>query len=285
MRPIVPAIILNLQYNRRVTFIWFILGLGVGGLLNSLADNLPPDALGGRYALRRPHCRYCGRAHRRADWLAIIHQVHRQGRCEHCAAPRPPRHWLVEIVTGLSWAWAWHWAGGVWARALPAMLILAIFILIVVIDIEHRLILWNVVWPSALLILLLNGLSPERGWEKTLVGGLAGYGMVWGVYKLAEGYAWLAGRVRGEPLTEVAFGGGDVNLAGVLGLAVGWTGIVLSLMITVFAGGLFSAGFMLVQTLRRRYDPHTPIPYAPFLILGAVIIYFFGANIKAWAGR
>lgn len=283
MALIVPAIILNLQYNRRVTLIWFILGLGAGGLLNSLADNLPPDSLGGRYALRPPHCGYCGRSHRPRDWLALANRLTRRGRCEHCSAPRSPRHWIVEVVTGLSWAWAWQWAGGMVGRALPAMLILSVFILIIVIDVEHRLILWNVIWPSALLILVLNGLSPERGWEKTLQGGLAGYGIVWGVYKLAEGYAWLVGRLRGEPLTEVAFGGGDVNLAGVLGLTVGWTGIVLSLIITVFAGGLFSAIFMIVQTLRRKYNPHTPLPYAPFLIFGAIIIYFFGAHIKTWA--
>lgn len=263
--------------------VWFSLGLVAGVALNSLADNLPPDALGGRHAPRAPHCHYCGRPHHPRYWLAVASLVGRQGRCEHCAAPRPLRQAVVEAATALSWMGVWVWSGGVWRLALPALVVVVIFILITVIDVEHRLILWNVIWPAAVIVAVLNGLTPERGWEKTLVGGLAGYGIVWGVYKLAEGYAWLAGRLRGEPLTEVAFGGGDVNLAGVLGLTVGWTGILLSLIITVFAGGLFSAAFLLVQTVRRRYDPHTPIPYAPFLILGATIIYFFGANLKALA--
>ncbi len=262
---------------------WMLLGLLAGVALNSLADNLPPDALGGRYAPRAPRCHYCGRPHQRRYWLALASVVGRHGRCEHCAAPRPLRQALVEVGTGLSWAWAWQWAGGAWGLFLPAVVMVSIFILIAVIDIEHRLILWNVIWPSALLVALINGLTPDRGWAKTLLGGLAGYGIVWGVYKFAEGYAWLAGRLRGEPLTEVAFGGGDVNLAGVLGLAVGWTGILLSLMITVLAGGLFSLAYVALQILRRRYNPHTAIPYGPFLILGAVVIYFFGANLKALA--
>lgn len=255
----------------------------MGLVLNSLADNLPPDELGGRHAPRAPHCRYCGQRHAPLYWLALVSAILRRGRCERCAAPRPLRQVSVEVGTAISWVAVWLWANGVWRLALPAMVIVAIFILILVIDVEHRLILWNVIWPSAVLVAVINGLTPERGWEKTLVGGLAGYGIVWGVYKLAEGYAWVAGRLRGEPLSEVAFGGGDVNLAGVLGLTVGWTGILLSLIITVFAGGLFSAGYLLVQTLRRRYDPHTPIPYAPFLLFGAAIIYFFGANLRTWA--
>lgn len=263
--------------------VWFGLGLAAGVALNSLADNLPPDALGGRHGPRAPHCPYCGGPHRPLYWLALVSAVVRHGQCEHCAAPRPLRQFVVELLAGLSWAWAWHWAGGAWEKFFPAAVVLFIFILMTIIDIEHRLILWNVVWPSALLIALINGLTPERGWEKTLAGGLAGYGIVWGIYKLADGYAWLVGRLRGEPLAEAAFGGGDVNLAGVLGLAVGWTGILVALMIAVFAGGVFSAGYLLTQTLRRRYDPHTPIPYAPFLILGAVVIYFFGADLKTLA--
>jgi len=77
-------------------------------------------------------------------------------------------------------------------------------------------------------------------------------------------------------MEEVAFGFGDVVLAGVIGLAVGYPGITLALLLGIFAGGLFSLGFILVMVLRRRYEAFMPIPYSPFLILGGMVVYIAG---------
>jgi prepilin signal peptidase PulO-like enzyme (type II secretory pathway) len=262
----------------------FLVGLGGGIVINSLADNLPPDAANQRHPPRLPQCRQCGQAYAPRYWLALAHSLLGRGRCPHCAAPRPLRHGVVEIVTGLSLAWAWLWAGGEMGRFLPAACIVLAFILFVVIDIEHRLILWITVWPSALLFAVLGGLDPGRGWQKTLLGGLAGYVIVFGVYLLGQGYAWLVKRRRGEALEEVVFGGGDVNLAGVVGLVVGWSGILLALLIAVLSSGAFSLGYVIVQSIRRRYDPYAPIPYGPFILLGGFLLYFFSAQIRAAAG-
>jgi prepilin signal peptidase PulO-like enzyme (type II secretory pathway) len=259
-----------------------LIGLGVGVALNILADGLPPDEVGERGALRWPHCRVCGERHAPQYALAVVAALFKRGRCEHCGAARPLRHGVVEVVTALSCAAVWVWAGGEAARFLPAAALTAIFILITVIDIEHRLILWSVILPASALALLFGIFDPARGWMKTVLGGLAGYGLTWLVFMLAQGYMWFVGQMRGEPLTEVAFGGGDVNLAGLIGLAVGWTGVVVALVIAVFSGGLFSLSYLMVQSLRRRYNPHTPIPYGPFLVFGALVVYFFGAHLKTW---
>jgi len=156
-----------------------------------------------------------------------------------------------------------------------------VFILIVVIDLEHRLILWVVVWPAAIAFGLLGIITPGHGLVKTLLGGLAGYAITFGIFLLAELFALLLQRLRGQPIDEVAFGGGDVNLAGIIGFAVGWPGIILSLMIAVLAGGLFSLGYIVVQLFRRRYVPFSAVPYGPFLVLGAVAIYFYGKDLAA----
>jgi leader peptidase (prepilin peptidase)/N-methyltransferase len=269
-----------------VLFLAFLAGLGVGVVLNSLADYLPPDELGQRRAPGRPRCRYCGAAYSPGNWLAVLSFLARRGRCEHCAAPRPLRHVAVELATGASLAYVWRWAAGDWAAFLASAVIVAIFILVTVVDLEHRLILGVVIYPSALLIGLINSLQPERGPVKTLLGGLAGYGLVLGLFMLAQVFALVAARLRGRPLEEVVFGWGDVNLAGVVGLAVGWSGVLFAVVLAIFLGGLFSAAYIVVQVLRRRYDPYTAIPYGPFLILGGLAIYFYGQEFALWyAGR
>ncbi|MCC6190254.1 MAG: prepilin peptidase [Anaerolineales bacterium] len=278
----------------------FAAGLLFGAVLNSLADNLPPDADDVRHAPRRPRCPHCGRSHRPPYWLAVAGLLLQRGRCEHCGSPRRWRPVLVELAAGFVTAYLWVWAGAavgslpdLAVRYLAALVLVLSLILVTVIDVEHRLILWVVVWPTALAILAfsaLRSLAPlvMPGLEmagndlvKSLLGGLAGYGVTLAIFVLAEVYIRVVRVVRGQPLEEVAFGGGDVNLAGLVGLAVGWPGVILSLTIAIVAGGLFSLVFILVQLARRRYTPHSVFPYGPFLVLGALVIYLFGKNLAA----
>jgi prepilin signal peptidase PulO-like enzyme (type II secretory pathway) len=122
---------------------------------------------------------------------------------------------------------------------------------------------------------------PGHGVIKTLIGGAAGYGIALAIFLLAELFARLLQRLRGQPLSEVAFGGGDVNLAALVGLAVGWPGVILALTLTVLAGGFYSLGYIVVQVFRRRYVPFSALPYGPFLVLGALTIFFYGKELAA----
>src|SRR5687767_12466491 len=94
-----------------ILIILFLLGLGLGIVINSLADNLPPDEIGARHAPTLPRCRYCGATHQPFYWLALMGFLFRGGQCEHCAALRKLRHVVVELGTGLSLAYLWGWAG------------------------------------------------------------------------------------------------------------------------------------------------------------------------------
>ncbi len=271
-----------------------LLGLGLGIVLNSLADNLPPDAEDRRYPPRRPRCRQCGQVYAPIYWLALAHGLLRGGRCPHCDRRRPWRPVLVELACAGVLPYLWLWASRPADGALPISLrfvaaatVGLVFIIIVIIDVEHRLILWSIVWPAAIAIGLLGIITPGHGLTKTLQGGLAGYGITLLIFLLAELLAWLLGRLRGQPLKEVAFGGGDVNLAGIIGFAVGWPGVLLALMIAVLAGGAYSFAYIVVQLIRRRYVPYSAFPYGPFLVLGAMTIYLYGKDLAAlWlAGR
>jgi leader peptidase (prepilin peptidase)/N-methyltransferase len=72
----------------------------------------------------------------------------------------------------------------------------------------------------------------------------------------------------------VPFGFGDVNLAGLIGLAVGWPGVAVALVLGIFAAGAFSLAYLAWMAARRRYAAFTPFPYGPFLVLGALAVYF-----------
>ncbi|MCS6909177.1 MAG: A24 family peptidase [Anaerolineales bacterium] len=259
-----------------------LLGLALGVIVNALADQLPPRDEGPPLPLRAPYCRSCGHLFPAAHWPALAHLLLAGGRCTHCGAGRGWRAPLVEAGSAIGAVGLWRWAGGEVGVFYAGVIVSFIFLLITVIDIEHRLVLWRVVWVSAIVLLLLGGLSPERGWQKTIIGGLVGYGMVFMMFLFGQAYMWVVARRRGQPLEEIAFGGGDVNLAGLVGLAVGWSGVLPAVVIGIFTAGMFSLGMLGVQLLRGRYNPHTPFAYGPFLALGGMAVYLCGRSIAAW---
>ena len=109
----------------------------------------------------------------------------------------------------------------------------------------------------------------------TLLGGAAGYGIMLGLYWFGDVFArWLARR-RGEELTEVALGYGDVNLAGILGLLLGWPGIVGGLLLAIIIGGVVSMVYLLLMVILRRYHSFMAIPYGPFMVISAVLLLYF----------
>ena len=164
-------------------------------------------------------------------------------------------------------------------KFLPSLIILTIFLLITVIDIEHRLILHLVSFPSALIIGLMGVFDPGRGVSKTLLGGLGGFVFFLVLYYLGQVFAAVMSKLRGTQIDEVAFGFGDVTLAGVIGLTVGWPGVIPALVLGIIAAGLFSFLFILGMMLRKNYNPFMPIPYGPFLVLGCLITYFGGKGL------
>lgn len=250
-----------------------LMGLGVGGLINALADSLPISR-----KAETPHCPSCTAPRSLLAWLGIGAFFSKNWRCPYCDTPRLWRTPLIEItmVAGSLWLYfrdphpTVYW---------PGFLILSIFLLIAVIDIEHRLILHIVTGPSAILIGLLGVLDPERGLQKTLLGGVIGFVVVLGLYLLGGLFARFVARMRGQVLDEVAFGFGDVTLAGVLGLSVGYPGIIMALFLGILTAGEYSLVFIFFMLIRRKYTAFVPIPYGPFLILGASIVYFGGSSL------
>lgn len=241
-----------------------------GAAINALADSLP--------VTRRaawPRCTHCGAGRPRVGWISLLGLVGGASNCSYCGEGRGLRPAMVESASV---------AFGVWLYSrnpdpivfIPGLVVGLIFLLVAVIDIEHRLILRIVVAPSAIAILLLGMLQPGRGAVKSLLGGLAGFVLLWLMYLLGIAVSRWIGRRRGAALEEVAFGFGDVMLGGLIGLAVGWPGVIIAVVIGILAAGLYSLAYLLVMILRRHYTPYTAIPYGPFLLLGACMVYYGG---------
>lgn len=249
-------------------FIWIAL---LPGFLAGLAVNYFADVLPITRRLTRPLCLECKDAPRLIDYLLLRP-------CADCGKKQTWRHWIVlcvfTLASPLTWLHPAHRLG--YGMGLVLLVYLGV---VVVIDLEYRVILSEV----SLAGLILGGAIGilTRGFATTFYGGLAGFGAMLVLYFFGELYTrWLTwrqpdGYEGANPSDdEVALGFGDVNLTGILGLILGWPVIVAGLLAGILAGGLASLIYILALVLVKRYRISTAIPYAPFLVLGAVVFLY-----------
>ncbi|MEZ0492954.1 A24 family peptidase [Kineococcus sp. TBRC 1896] len=243
-----------------------LLGLAVGSFLNVVVHRVPA----GRSVVRpSSRCPGCDRGILRRDNVPVLSWLVLRGRCRHCGTGISVRYPVVELLTGLLFA-AVAWQVGL-SWALPAYLYLtAIAVALSAIDLDvHRLpdaiVLPSYLVTSVLLLVASLGTGDWYALVRALVGGVA---------LLAVYFALFVVRPGG-------MGFGDVKLAGVLGLYLGWLGwseLLVGAFLAFLVGGVVSIGLVAFGRAGRR----SRIPFGPFMLLGAVTAVFAGAALGQW---
>jgi prepilin signal peptidase PulO-like enzyme (type II secretory pathway) len=259
----------RLEYNEvqmTLVFLIPILAGWLGGwVVNYLADTLPITR---RFS--RPVCIKCNHEYPLGSYLTFRD-------CPNCGHRRGLRPWLVQLVMLAASLYTWFNPRPM-AYGLGIVLIIY-FAVVFVIDLEHRLILHPTSIAGAVLGLgigiLING--PVR----TLLGGLAGFAIMLVLYYLGVLFSkFRARRLRSQGQAaddEEALGAGDVILAGVLGLILGWPIIWFGLLLGILLGGLIGVLMIAALIVSRRYGKQALMvfmPYGPFFITSAFFILF-----------
>jgi leader peptidase (prepilin peptidase)/N-methyltransferase len=132
-------------------------------------------------------------------------------------------------------------------------------LLIFVIDLEHHLILDVVTYPLMATLLALGFVLDHRVLFFILVGGVISGALFGGLYLLA----YLVYHTD-------ALGLGDVKLAALVGLLIGWPQIISAL----FYGCLIGAAMGLLLLMSGKANRQTMIPLGTGLSLGAFLALF-----------
>ena len=116
-----------------------------------------------------------------------------------------------------------------------------------------------------------------------LLGGALGFAILFLVYLAGELFVKAISRMRGKPIHAVAFGFGDVRLGAFIGLAVGFPRVLTAILLAIFLGGLAGLLYWFVRAvILRRYSLFTPIPYGPYLVIGAMVVMFTNSQLTPW---
>lgn len=238
-----------------------LLGLFASVLVNYLSDVLPTQR-----KLARPICRECGKNYAWKDYFLMT-------TCRECGKPRSWRTYLT-LVVGIGLALTLWLNRPAWMEFWLGIVVVAFLGLVIIIDVEHRLILHSVTLAGSVLG-LVTGLV-RYSWQRTLLGGATGLVIMLLLYGFGALFARLRARKLGVDDGEEALGFGDVTISGVLGLMLGFPNVLYGMVSGVLLAGAFSLLLILTLWLRKKLETTAIyIAYGPFLVLGAAFYLFF----------
>lgn len=257
------------------------IGILAGGVINVLADELPQ-----RRPLRPP--RYPdGTPRPPIAWLGITAFLFGK-RTSPNGFALPWRHPLTELATAALMIIAVLSAADD-PRMTPVQMAfwfayMAIFVLITVIDLEHRLILFVVIIPSCI-VALIDAVVTDHGPDLggALLGAALGFGVFFLLYVGGFVFTYIIGQLQGRQIDEVAFGYGDVMLITLAGLVLGWQPLIVAMFITVFLGAFGAILYLIVRRLAgSKYNMFTPLPYGQYIIIGTILMLLFASEISQY---
>jgi leader peptidase (prepilin peptidase)/N-methyltransferase len=256
--------------------IFTVLGMVIASFLNVVIDRLPQN---GSLISPPSHCPACKRRLAAKDLVPVFSYLWLRGRCRYCRAPIPRRVLGMEIGIGALLPllyWHYHLSAALGVIAFYCCL----FIVLLVIDWEKGLILNRLVYPSMIAAVLISiflhgsvdvfilgnsiALLPP-GIAQAAIGGAIGFGIALLVVLLSRG----------------GMGFGDVKMAALIGLVVGFPIVFFTLVMAAIFGGIVAVILLLLKKKKRK----EAIPFGPALSLATIVTLIWGADIlKLWLG-
>jgi leader peptidase (prepilin peptidase)/N-methyltransferase len=241
-------------------------GLAIGSFLNVVIARVPE----GRSVVRPGSaCPACGEPIGPRDNVPVVSWLLLRGRARCCGTPIGRRYPLVELVTAAGFGAVAAWQGMSWL--LPALLYLvAISVALTVIDLDVKRLPNAIVLPSyavvaALLAFAALGTGDWWPFARAVISGAVLYAVYFTLMVINPN----------------GMGFGDVKLAFVLGMYLGWAGwgqVFFGTFAASLLGGL--VGIALIAA--RRAGRKTEIPYGPYMIAGAWLGLTLGDEVVDW---
>ncbi len=296
---------------------WGSAGFLIGTVLGSLVKALADRSLGGKSFWGRSYCPSCKHKLAWYDLFPLLSYIILQGKCRYCRRKIGIRYLLVEVVMGIIVGFLfWQYSNDF--QSLDLLHSLRISFQFSIFSLE---LLSKIFFIVVLAILFLTDLEkmiiPDRIVLPSIIIGTV-LSLIITVLKIVYLYFMLSqsavGRLLLPPHSEyfqrhaleiaqpfllsllMAFliggffyslivvtkgkgmGGGDVKLGAFMGIMLGFPHALFALVLSFLTGAIFSISLIIAG---KKHFGQT-IPFGPFLVLGSLIMLFWGREIMDW---
>ncbi|HSH60180.1 MAG TPA: prepilin peptidase [Acidimicrobiales bacterium] len=242
------------------------LGLVVGSFLNVVIHRVPE-----KQSVVRPRsrCPRCGTTLEPRDNVPVVSWLLLRGRCRNCRGAISIRYPLIEVATAALFVAAAVRLGP--DPVLPAFLVVfAALLAISAVDLERFIVPNRILYPALFIAapLLVVAAALDGDWSSlrdAAIGGALAWVLLFAIHMASP----------------KGMGFGDVRMAGLIGMLLGWLSIghvLLGLFLAFLSAAVVGVGLM-VAGVRGRKDR---VPFGPFLALGAITAVFVGGPILSW---
>jgi leader peptidase (prepilin peptidase)/N-methyltransferase len=241
----------------------FILGTLFGSFANVCIYRLPQ-----RLSIIFPgsHCPACQEALRPWHNIPLLSYLLLGGQCARCKTAISLRYPLIELSNGLLYIFLYHQYHLSVQTVVFALLTTALLI-VSCIDLAHTIIPDAITLPGTVVGLGTSLWLTPVGLRNAILGVLLGSGLF-----------LLMAILSVVMLKREGMGGGDIKLIAMLGAFLGWHAV----LVTIFLAAVLGASVGLALILLRRKGRREPLPFGPFLALGALLAMVWGDSILTW---
>jgi leader peptidase (prepilin peptidase)/N-methyltransferase len=247
-----------------------LLLLALGGLVTGTLVNLAVERMpDGKAAFATgPGCSECDVAWSGVELVPVLGWAARGGRCRACAVAIPAGYPLVEVANAALWVAAGVAFGADWALV-PYLFFFSVLLAQSVIDLETYRLLDRITFPAlgvSAVLLALAALADDDP-RARIVGALVGC-VGYFVFLLVPAL-----------ISPKGMGLGDVKLAALMGLHLGWIDpfLVFPAVIAACLLGIVAGGALFLVRGRKS----AAFPFGPWLALGCVLAVLFNTSLIA----
>lgn len=225
-------------------FLIFIFGLSVGSFLNVVICRLETKE---SIVAKRSHCPQCGAVLKWYDLIPLLSFVFLLGKCRSCGKKINWQYPVVEIATGLLFL--------LFFNLYFYLIIICFLIIIFVYDLKHYIIPNKVVFPAIILSFFYSIFIGS--FLNFLLAALGASGFFLALVLVSKG-RWM--------------GMGDVKLAFLMGLILGWPNILAALFLAFLSGAVVGVALIIFGKKGLK----SQIPFGPFLAGATVLMMLCG---------
>ena len=249
-----------MSYDYTILIFIFLFGAIVGSFLNCVIYRLE---IGKSFIGGRSFCPKCKKEIKARDLIPIISFVLLRGKCRYCQSRISLQYPLVEFLTAILFVIVFLYSSSLFSLVflLP---IFALMILIFVYDLKYYLIP-----DSAILLAILLTVI----WHITVMPIEQITPFVFSAIGASLFFATIYFVSKGEWI-----GFGDVKLALFMGLFLGFPNIFVALFLSFVIGSVVGVLAILLKKKKLKSE----LPFAPFLISGTILAFFYGSEILNW---
>jgi len=247
-----------------VSFFIFLFGTIVGSFLNCVIYRLET---GESFLKGRSHCLYCKHVLGWQDLIPIFSFLILKGKCRYCHQKISWQYPLVELATAILFVSIFHSLDRGPSSIFFGWILTAFLIIIFVYDLKHYIIPDKVIYPAIATTLLfrLFEILKFRNWNSLnpLFSAILVSAFFLVIVLISKG-RWM--------------GWGDVKLAFLMGLFLGYPKILVALFLAFSIGAII--GLILIAFGKKTLK--SEIPFGPFLVSGTFLAIFLGEKIFNW---